>query len=139
MGRPHVHHGHRPRLLQRVARGQVSDEPRGAELQRLLLHVRAHDVHRLHRRHADSVQVRTQSNQLIRVFHNEYVRRYTSYVKPEIPLGNLQNGGPQGKVKHVSCKYLLSISHSWHPDYLITEYLSNYSVFKLMEYIYSFS
>ena len=24
--------------------------------------------------------------------------RYTSYVKPEIPLGNIQNGGPQGKV-----------------------------------------
>jgi len=23
--------------------------------------------------------------------------RYTSYVKPEIPLGNIQNGGPQGK------------------------------------------
>ena len=60
LGGPHVHHGHRPGLLQRVARGQVPDEPRGEELQRLLLHVRPYDVHCLHCRYTDSVQVQPQ-------------------------------------------------------------------------------
>ena len=57
----------------------MQDEPRGEELQRLLLHVCADDVHRF-------------------LVATQIQFRYTSYVKPEIPLGNIQNGGPQGKV-----------------------------------------
>ena len=57
MGHHDVHHGHRAGLLERVAGRQVPDEPGREELQRLLLHVLTHDVHRIHRRHADTVQV----------------------------------------------------------------------------------
>ena len=96
MGSADVHHGHCPGLLQRVARGQVRHEPGGEELQRLLLHVQSDDVHRLHSRHSDSVQV---SNGDIKSSNKLILSRYTSYVKPEIPLGNMQNGGAQGKVR----------------------------------------
>ena len=57
MGDHDVHHGYRAGLLERVAGRQVPDEPGGEELQRLLLHVLPHDVHSIHRRHADTVQV----------------------------------------------------------------------------------
>ena len=60
-----VHHGHRAGLLERVAGRQVPDEPWREELQRLLLHVLTHDVHRIHRRNADTVQVRKNSKPLL--------------------------------------------------------------------------
>ena len=60
MGDHDVHHGYRAGLLQRVAGRQVPDEPGREELQRLLLHVRPHDVHCLHCGHTDSVQVQPQ-------------------------------------------------------------------------------
>ena len=64
VGRPHVHHGHRPRLLQRLARRKVQDERRREELQRLFLHVLPHDVSRLYHGDSDSVQVNTWLNKV---------------------------------------------------------------------------
>ena len=43
----------------------MPDEPWREELQRLLLHVLTHDVHRIHRRNADTVQVRKNSKPLL--------------------------------------------------------------------------
>ena len=59
VGRPHVHHGHRPRLLQRLARRKVQDERGREKLQRLFLHVLPHDVPRVHYGNSDPVQVNT--------------------------------------------------------------------------------
>ena len=58
VGRPHVHHGYRPRLLQRLARRKVQDERGREELQRLFLHVLPHDVPRVYHGNSDPVQVK---------------------------------------------------------------------------------
>ena len=113
VGRPHVHHGHRPRLLQRLARRKVQDERGREKLQRLFLHVLLHDVPRVYHGNSDPVQVNTIYKVNFDIYWN-FITRYTSYVKPEIPLGNIQNGaGSQGKVswllfRSTDRKYILS-------------------------------
>ena len=76
VGRPHVHHGHRPRLLQRLARRKVQDERRREELQRLFLHVLPHDVPRVHYGDSDPVQVNTWLNKvklLLEFYHKVHI------------------------------------------------------------------